>query len=135
MKLLLDTHIWMWLDLEPERLSPSVGRLLVSTGAELYLSAGSAWEIAIKYALGKLPLSKPPAVYVPDSMNKHRILPLSVEHRHALAVATLPLHHHDPFDRVLIAQAAVDQLTIVTLDRLFKRYDVDVIWADRALRR
>jgi PIN domain nuclease of toxin-antitoxin system len=96
---------------------------------DLLLSAASSWEMSIKYALGKLPLPRPPAEYVPDRMRVNGVLGIPVTHRHALHVAQLPRHHGDPFDRVLIAQAQLDDLTILTANRVFDRYEVPVQWA------
>ena len=126
MKLLLDTQVWLWIHGAPERLSPAVRRLVASTDRELYLSTASAWEIAIKYRLGKLKLSREPAELVPDLLTRVGAASLPILQRHALHVATLPLHHTDPFDRLLIAQAQLERLTILTADRHFERYDVTV---------
>jgi PIN domain nuclease of toxin-antitoxin system len=127
MKLLLDTQCWLWLAASPDRLSLSSRELVENTDNETYLSAVSAWEIAIKHALGKLDLPEPPTRYVPTRMMRLRTVPLSVEHAHALQVSTLPLHHHDPFDRLLIAQAQLEDLPLLTADRVFNRYDVATI--------
>lgn len=110
--------------LTPERLSASTRALVESRDNELYLSAASAWEIGIKYALRKLRLPEPPVPYVPHRMRTLHVLPLPVEHAHALQVSTLPPLHRDPFDRLLIAQAQVEDLPLVTADRVFERYDV-----------
>jgi PIN domain nuclease of toxin-antitoxin system len=126
-KLLLDTHVWLWLQYAPERLSRALA-LAEDPGNELLFSAASSWEIALKWALGKLPLPEPPATYVPTRMVTSGVVPLAVEHRHALAVATLPLHHRDPFDRLLVAQAITEGATVLTADVAFTAYDVDVIW-------
>jgi PIN domain nuclease of toxin-antitoxin system len=124
--LLLDTQVWLWMLAAPERLSPAGRRLVVSMDNELFFSAASAWEIAIKYALGKLKLSGEPADLVPEWMTRTGVTPLAVLHRHALHVASLPRHHRDPFDRLLVAQAQLEQLTVLTADRDFERYDVKV---------
>lgn len=127
MRVLLDTQSWLWMVSAPERLSPASRALVENTDNEAYLSAASAWEIAIKYALGKLRLPEPPVPYVPDRMQRLRVLPLPVEHAHALHVSTLPLHHRDPFDRLLVAQAQLEDLSVLTADRIFGRYDVTTI--------
>ncbi len=95
-----------------------------STDTDLYLSAASAWEIAIKHAIGKLRLPEPPAEYVPRRMESMRVAALSIDHGHTLSVAGLPPHHRDPFDRMLIAQAIAEQLVLVTSDPVFGSYDV-----------
>jgi PIN domain nuclease of toxin-antitoxin system len=111
----------------PERLSPRARVLVESVDNELFLSAASAWGIAIKHALGKLHLPEPPDRYVPSRMSALRIIPLPIEHAHALRVATLPSHHRDPFDRLLVAQAQVERLPILTADTIFARYDVETV--------
>ena len=126
MKLLLDTQVWLWMLAEPERLSPAGRRLVEGMEHELFFSAASAWEIAIKHGLGKLTLPGTPADVVPERMHRTGVTPLPVLHRHALHVAALPAHHRDPFDRLLVAQAQLEQLTILTADRAFRRYDVRV---------
>jgi PIN domain nuclease of toxin-antitoxin system len=129
MKILLDTQCWLWMAAAPERLSARARGLVDSTENDLFLSAASAWEIAIKHALGKLQLPEPPARYVPTRLEVLRTLALPIEHSHALQVGALPAHHRDPFDRVLIAQAQVEDLPILTADSVFSRYDVVVIAA------
>ncbi len=126
MRLLLDTHVWLWMLAAPERLSPAARRIVVSTDNELFLSAASAWEIAIKHALGKLTLPGKPADLVPDWMARTGVTPLPVLHRHALHLASLPPHHRDPFDRMLVAQAQVEGLGVLTADPQFRKYDVKV---------
>jgi PIN domain nuclease of toxin-antitoxin system len=129
LKLLLDTHVWLWMVAEGERLSPESATLLQDPGNELFLSAASSFEVAIKWALGKLALPAPPQVYVPGQIARTGVAPLPIEHMHALAVAELPPHHRDPFDRLLIAQAKLEGLTIVTVDRRMSVYDVPILWA------
>lgn len=129
MKLLLDTHCWLWMLAAPERLSAAARRLVAAGENELLLSAASAWEIAIKHTLGKLRLPEPPAAYLPPLMSASGVTPLPVLHGHAFRVADLPPHHRDPFDRLLIAQAQVEGIPILTADPVFSRYDVEVIKA------
>jgi len=125
---LLDTQCWLWMEAAPERLSEKVRKLILRKDTELFLSAASAWEIAIKYALGKLKLPVPPSEYVPDRMAKNGIDSIPVLSNHALRVAEMPLHHRDPFDRLIIAQALIEKFTIITSDRHFESYTVDVLW-------
>jgi PIN domain nuclease of toxin-antitoxin system len=128
-RILLDTHCWLWMLGAPERFS-SDGLAHVSTPAnELLLSAGSAWEIAIKHALGRLQLPLEPAEYVPSRLLATGTLPLAIDHRHALRAGQLPPHHRDPFDRILIAQAQLEGLPILTSDPSFARYDVELLAA------
>jgi PIN domain nuclease of toxin-antitoxin system len=126
-RVLLDTQVWLWMLAAPERLSEPARALVVAADNELLLSAASAWEIAIKYALGKLRLPEAPGDLIPRLMTRTGITPLPVHHRHALHVATLPPRHRDPFDRLLIAQAQLEQLPILTADRSFTLYDVETL--------
>jgi PIN domain nuclease of toxin-antitoxin system len=113
----------------PDRLSPRARALVETTEHELFFSAASAWEIAIKHALGRLTLPEPPGRYVPSRLERMKMTPLPIEHDHALKVATLPAHHRDPFDRILVAQAQIEELSILTGDRAIARYDITVIEA------
>jgi PIN domain nuclease of toxin-antitoxin system len=128
-RVLLDTQVWLWMLAAPDRLSKSSRALVVSTDTELLLSAASAWEIAIKYAIGKLTLPEAPSDLIPRLMTRTAVTPLPVHHRHALHVATLPPRHRDPFDRLLIAQAQIEKLPILTADRSFTLYDVETLRA------
>jgi PIN domain nuclease of toxin-antitoxin system len=128
-KYLLDTHIWLWLLADPERIDTAVLSELRRGEARLLLSAASSWEIAIKWSIGRLSLPEPPATYVPSRMQRSGVQGLAVAHSHALRVADLPRHHGDPFDRVLIAQGQLEDATIVTVDRAFDAYAVPVLRA------
>lgn len=125
MRLLLDTHVFLWLLAEPERLGKQLD-LLEDPTNQLLLSAASSWEIAIKAQIGRLDLPDDPRRYVPDRMRAIGADPLPVEHNHALAVCDLPPLHRDPFDRLLVAQARDMHLRIVTADAQIARYDVTV---------
>ena len=131
MKYLLDTGVGLWSLTEPERIHPRVHQLIAEGREELYLSAASSWEISIKSALGKLHLPLPPARLVPESLAAQGIQPLPITHAHALGVSELPMYHKDPFDRLLIAQAQVEGMTILTADRSFARYGVEILWCGR----
>jgi PIN domain nuclease of toxin-antitoxin system len=124
--LLLDTHIFLWLQTEPERLGESL-QIVEAERTELFLSAASSWEIATKYQLGKLPLPESPDRYVPERMRAIGAQAVAVEHPHALAVATLPALHGDPFDRLLVAQATLLDLTIMTADPSLAQYPVPTV--------
>jgi len=126
---LLDTHVWLWLLEAPGHIRPDLVSEFSGRQTQLYLSAAVSWEIAIKWALGRMPLPEPPAAYVPRMMRTSGVAGLAVEHVHALQVATLPRHHGDPIDRLLIAQAQVEHLPIVTVDSVFDDYDVEVVKA------
>jgi len=129
MRILLDTQCFLWMSLAPERFNARTRELVEAQETLLYLSAASAWEIAIKHALGKLRLPQPPVTYVPVRVAALGVQPLPIDQQHALQVATLPPHHRDPFDRLLIAQAQLDDLSILTADPLFDAYDVSIIAA------
>ncbi len=129
MNVLVDTHVWIWSLASPDRLSPESRSLLSSSRNVVYLSAASAWELAIKAALGKIELPEPVETYVPTRMARQGLTALPITHAHALRVSTLPPHHRDPFDRLLIAQALVERLPILTADAVFDRYDVEIIRA------
>lgn len=132
MKVLLDAQCFLhWMG-EPERLNAEARTLFEEQRHPLYLSAVSSWEIAIKWSLGKLRLPEPPGEYVPSRLSDQGISPLPIEQRHALAVAGLPWLHHDPFDRLLVAHAQVDQFTLLTTDPEILAYDVETIWASPA---
>ena len=127
MRILIDTNCWLWMVSEPERLSRPVRRRIVDPGNERVLSAVTAWEIAIKYSIGKLQLPEPPTEFVPNRMALTLTTPLAVQLNHALQASRLPFHHRDPFDRLLIAQAQIEKLPILTADSQFRLYDVEVI--------
>lgn len=128
MNLLLDTHAFLWLDNAPAKLSPTVRALCQDPNTRLFLSVVSVWEIIIKAALGKLTLRTPLRTILADQMrvNSLQILPVTLDH--VLAVEGLPLHHHDPFDRLLIAQALAEGFTVVSADPLFSRYPASLVW-------
>lgn len=128
MKFLLDTEAWLWSLTEPERMNDESLSLVADRANTLYLSAASSWEIAIKHAIGKLPLPEPPGTYVPSRMATLGIHALPIEHVHALRVAELPMHHRDPFDRLIIAQSQIERLPVITADRMFREYDVTIVW-------
>ena len=126
MRILLDTHVFLWLQVQPERLGDHLAAV-ADTANERLLSAASSWEIAIEHGLGRLSLPEPPARWVPERMRAVGATPLAVEHTHALAVADLPVHHRDPFDRLLVAQARALGASLLTADRQLEDYDVDLL--------
>ena len=113
----------------PERFSEESRSLVAASANDLYLSAASAWEIAIKCGLGKLTLPGRPAELIPELMSKTEISALPVLHSHALRVADLPMHHRDPFDRLLVAQAQLEDLPILTADPQLEPYEVEILRA------
>jgi PIN domain nuclease of toxin-antitoxin system len=128
MKLLLDTCTFLWIALGDRALSRRAREAFVDPANEAFLSAVSSWEIALKHAVGKLPLPEKPAVLVPEIRARYRIEPLPLDEPAALAIAQLPDLHRDPFDRMLICQAIMGGLTLVTPDRLITQYAVPTLW-------
>ncbi len=128
MRLLLDTQAFLWSISSSEQLSPRARRAVSSGTNEVFVSAVSAWEIAIKTRLGRLQLGADIEHFVPDQMARNSFLPLPVLLHHALKVAGLPEIHRDPFDRLLVAQAIAEGLHLVTADRELGNYPVKVVW-------
>ncbi|MEW5920436.1 MAG: type II toxin-antitoxin system VapC family toxin [Bacillota bacterium] len=128
MKVLLDTHTFLWWISDNPQLSDEARKLISNGENILFLSAASGWEIAIKTGLGKLTLPADITSFIMGQMHLNSITPLPVELNHALHVYTLPKLHRDPFDRILIAQAQVESLSILTADPQFAAYQVKVIW-------
>lgn len=127
MNLLLDTHAWLWLVSAPERVPARVHQALVSSS--LFWSTVCVWELANKHASGKLTLPDDPRSFVRTRSQAAGARPLPITHDHAFTAAVLPQHHRDPFDRLLVAQAQVDGLTLVTGDPQLSAYDVEILWA------
>lgn len=125
MKVLLDTNVFLMHFLERERLERSWSDA-INDADQAFLSALSMWEIAILHSKGRLPISGAVSAFVHDGMNELQLLPLSITSQHVLATSTLPPIHGDPFDRLLVAQAHCERLTIMTTDRTIPRYDVAV---------
>jgi PIN domain nuclease of toxin-antitoxin system len=128
MKALLDTHTFLWWNIDDERLSLKARQVIEDAQNEIYLSAASAWEIAIKAARGRLELPETPEHYVSKRMAYHHFLPLPIQLSHALYVYNLPNLHPDPFDRLLIAQSLLEGIPLLTSDVEISRYEVDIIW-------
>jgi PIN domain nuclease of toxin-antitoxin system len=114
---------------DPQRLGTTAQELVEDRRNQLFLSAVSSWEIVIKHAIGRLDLPAPPETLIPEQMRRSGVAGLPVEHAHALRVGALPAHHRDPFDRLLIAQAQIESLAILTTDPVFGRYAVEVVRA------
>ncbi len=129
MKFLLDTQVLLWLFLRSDRLEKSVRALLADPANVVYASAVSTWEISIKAELGKLELPGMPSIYLSDRIQRAGLRELAITSLHTYGVFHLPSHHRDPFDRLLIAQAQIESLTVVTADRIFRKYDVKVVSA------
>jgi PIN domain nuclease of toxin-antitoxin system len=127
LKLLLDTHALLWWLLDDPEL-PASARRSIGRADEVRVSAASIWEVAIKQRLGKLPELALAVSELPGLVRDCGFVPLPVDERHAAAVASLPLHHRDPFDHLLIAQAQIERLAIVTRDPQFVPYGVALRW-------
>jgi PIN domain nuclease of toxin-antitoxin system len=129
-KLLLDTQCWLWWFAQPERLNEEAIAKIADDNNQLWFSVASIWEIGIKVAIGKLPLPEPIDSYISTRMMQLGAQYLEITAGHALGAAALPLHHRDPFDRMLIAQAQIEQMTLVSADSMFNQYsDLFLLWA------
>lgn len=128
MKLLLDTHVFLWLRNGSQKISPRALTACQSRENILYLSIASIWEIQIKHQLGKLQLSVSLEEMLEQQCRDNGLQLLAVETKHILALYQLPLHHQDPFDRILIAQAISEEAYLVSADNWFKEYQVKLLW-------
>ncbi len=128
MRALLDTHTFLWWIADDPRLSRSVSKIISEGINEIYLSVASCWEMAIKAKLGKLEVPGDLERFIPEQMLTNAIESLPIRMSHALHVHKLPAHHRDPFDRLLIAQAQLENLPILTSDHQIARYSVEIIW-------
>lgn len=127
MTVLLDTHCWLWWLAEPEKLRAESRAILRDSANTVLVSSVVSWEITIKFSIGRLELPEPPQRFVPDRLSRDGFIALPVSHSHALGTSTLPDYHKDPFDRLLIAQAQVEGVPIMSADALFRQYDVSLI--------
>lgn len=128
MRALLDTHVFLWALLDSPRLSQSARDILVDARWTLLFSAVSSLEMAIKVRNGRLRLPAPLSRYLPTKFRELGLTPLPVEHSHSFRVSELPLHHRDPFDRLLVAQAQLENVPLISADAQLHAYDVEVIW-------
>lgn len=128
MRYLLDTHTFLWWNMDDAQLSSMAKELIADGNNEIFLSAATAWEIAIKTARGRLTLPEDPTRYVSNRMNLHGFQALPVQVHHAVQVYKLPQHHADPFDRLLIAQSQIESLPLISADADIRKYGVEVIW-------
>jgi PIN domain nuclease of toxin-antitoxin system len=128
MKLLLDTNIFIRMMTDETLLSPAARAAIADRNNEVWVSAICAWEIAIKLAIGKIRLLDPIEVFITEGMRKAKAVELPIRAAHGIRVASLPMHHNDPFDRLLVAQAQVESLLIVTADQKIAAYGFPVIW-------
>jgi PIN domain nuclease of toxin-antitoxin system len=125
---LLDTPGFLWSIVEPDRLSERARHLIKDSANDIFLSGATAWEIAIKYSKGRLELPVELDSFVTSGMSDLGLRALPIEISHALHVARLPRHHDDPFDRLLVAQAALEELPLITSDPNIARYNIEILW-------
>lgn len=125
---LVDTHAFLWMVSDPGRLGTDARSCIDDPGCRLFLSVASAWEMAIKASLGKLSLPGPVALFLEEQLTLTRTRILPVEAEHAVRVEGLPFHHRDPFDRLLVAQAAFEKMPLLSADAAFDAYEIDRIW-------
>ena len=128
MRLLLDTHTFLWWISNDTRLSSRAREIISNGNNELLLSAASGWEIAIKVRLGRLQLPYEPERFIPEQLVINAIQSLPIKISHALHTYSLPIYHRDPFDRIIIAQAQLEGLPILTSDLQIAKYKVEIIW-------
>ena len=128
MKILLDTHAFLWWITDDQKLSSRAREVISDAENELFFSAASGWEISIKVQLGRLKLPEEPERFIPEQLRMNFIRSLPIQMRHALFVSTLPNHHRDPFDRMLVAQAQLEEMSILSADLQISRYQVELIW-------
>ena len=127
MRLLVDTHAFLWFMAGDRRLRRAARRAIEESNGQWWLSAASVWELAIKSSLGRLTLPAPVDAYIAEKVQQG-LQVLSVDWTHAAAVERLPFHHRDPFDRLIVAQAQSEQIPLVTKDKVFAKYGVQVVW-------
>jgi len=128
MKVLLDTHTFLWWITDDPKLSLRVRGIISDGENEIFISAATGWEIAIKAQIGRLKLPDEPRLFILEQLKINGMKSLPIEMRHALHISTLPIHHQDPFDRILIAQAQMEELPVLSADPQFWKYDVTIIW-------
>ena len=128
MRLLLDTHSFLWFIAGSTKLSARARSLIEDTSNESLLSVASLWEMAIKVSLNKLSLARPFETLIPDQLTINAVDLMGITINHATAIATLPFHHRDPFDRLLVAQALVEGMPFVSADTAFDAYSVTRLW-------
>jgi PIN domain nuclease of toxin-antitoxin system len=128
MRVLLDTHVFLWWTSNNPNLSARAREVIANGENDIYFSAASGWEMAIKAGLGKLQLVEAPERFVAEQINENGFLVLPVSLHHALHILALPPHHRDPFDRMLVSQAQSEGLTIITADSYIRQYEVETVW-------
>ena len=128
MNILLDTHTFLWFVNDDPRLSMPARVLIETEESQPFLSVVSLWEIAIKISLGKLNLKQPYEIFIPQQLALNGIGILNITLEHTAAITTLPFHHRDPFDRLLVVQSKIEKMNLVSIDSAFDAYQVERIW-------
>lgn len=128
MQYLLDTHTFLWMAADPTRLSRKVREIVLKESNRLHLSAASGWEIALLHRLNRVELPDEPQRFIPEAMQRLSVSPIFISFHTAISAAMLPLIHRDPFDRIIIAEAIKEKMTILTKDSKFAKYDVQSLW-------
>ena len=128
MKALIDTHVFLWWITDDRRISLTAMGIIGDGNNDLYFSSASCWEIAIKSNIGRIVLPDKPVSFIASQLSTNSIQPLPIQVAHALNIINLPDIHKDPFDRMLISQAQMEKLPIMTSDVVIDKYDVEVIW-------
>jgi len=133
MKALLDTHVFLWWITDDPQLPAYIKEIISNSDNELFFSAASCWEIAIKSQLGKIKLPEKPDRFISDQLAINTIQGLPIQASHALNVFNLPPLHRDPFDRIIVSQAQLEKLPVITSDPLIKQYKINTIWKKRKI--
>jgi len=128
MRVLLDTHAFLWWITDDERLSAPARAAIAAGGNEVFVSAASSWEVATKSRMGRLPIPEPWDEFISTQLEKNAFKPLAVTMRHTFGLTSLPELHRDPFDRMLVAQALAEEMPLVSGDRVIQAYPVSTIW-------
>ena len=128
MRLLLDTHAFLWFITNDPKLSSSAQGLIADPNNEILVSPASYWETAIKVSIGKYPLTAPYESFITQGIDGNGFKILPIEPGHAAVLATMPFHHRDPFDRMLVAQAQVENISIVSIDAILDLYGIKRLW-------
>ena len=128
MKVLLDTCAFLWLVTDDPQASELAKGIFLNNDNELFLSAVTGFEIAVKYSLGKLHLTEPPKEFIANRIQANALTELPVSMIHALALQNMPFHHKDPFDRLLVAQAMVNQIPLLSVDQQLSAYEIERLW-------
>ena len=128
MKVLFDTHAFLWAISEDPRLSPTARQIFTAADSEVLISVAGIWEILVKAEVGRLPFPRPAGSYLRRQLTKTSTAVLPILLSHVLRLEALPLHHRDPFDRIILAQAMEEEIPVVSADSKFRMYPIEVLW-------